>query len=79
MKVTIKKDASGREIASCENVNGGYQHLQDDYVFIRAYDGAVMIGDGQGLREAKTDQEVAMAHAFQSVKALCPIVKETPT
>ena len=72
MKVIIEKDASGREIASCENVNGGKQYLRDDYVFIRACDGAVLIGDGQGLREAMTDQEVALAHAFPSVKALLP-------
>lgn len=75
MEVTIKKDASGREVASCEHVNGGRQYLQEDYVFIRAYDNCVMIGDGKNLREAKTEQEIAMVHAFQSVKALCPVVK----
>ena len=44
MKVTIEKDASGRELASCENVNSDRQYLRDDYVFIRACDGAVLIG-----------------------------------
>ena len=75
MNVTIMKDTNGREVASCGNVNGGHQSLREDYIFIRAWDGCVMIGTGEKLRPAKTDQEVAMAHAFQSVKALCPIVK----
>ena len=78
MNVTITKDANGREIASCENVNGGHQSLREDYIFIRAWDGAVMIGDGQGLRPAKTDQEIALAHSFPSVKVLCPFIKESP-
>ena len=79
MKVIIEKEENGLEIASCEYVNGGKQqtqYLREDYVFIRAYDGAVMIGDGEGLRPANTDQEVALAHAFQSVKVLCPVVKD---
>ena len=81
MKVIIEKEENGLEIASCEYVNGGKQqrqHLREDYVYIRAHDGAVMIGEGKELRPAKTDQEVALAHAFQSVKVLCPIVKQSP-
>ena len=30
----------------------------------------------KGLHPAATDREVAMAHAFKSVKALCPVVKD---
>lgn len=76
MEVKIETDANGREVASCEDANGNTQHLREDYVFIRAYDGKVMIGAGEGLRPAKTDQEIAMAHAFQSVKALVPFKGE---
>jgi len=64
MKVTIKKDTYGREVVSCKNVNGNTQHLRADYVFTRASDGAVLIGDGQGLREVKADDEIALTKAI---------------
>ena len=79
MKVIIEKEENGLEIASCEYVNGGKQqtqYLREDYVYIRVHDGAVMIGAAKGLHPPATDREVAMAHAFKSVKALCPVVKD---
>lgn len=74
MNVIIEK-VNGLKTASCEYMNGGKQqrqHLREDHVYIRVHDNCVMIGEAQGLRPAKTEQEVVMAHAFQSVKALVP-------
>ena len=75
MKVIIEK-VNGLVTASCEFVNGGKkqrQHLREDHVYVRVCDNAIMIGDhGGSLRPAATEQEIAMAHAFQSVKALVP-------
>ena len=77
MDVSIKKDAEGRELASCKDANDNTQYLRVDNVYIRVHDGALMIGDGKGLGEASTPQEIALCHSFQCVKALIPIVKET--
>jgi len=63
MDITIEKDVSGLNVASCNGAHGLYS-LRADYVFIRASDSAVMIGNGKGLREAKLDDEIALTKAI---------------